>query len=90
MQKPWSRWMRFLYGPMFKVIGVFYRSYTSNRARVARLKSNKHFALVLQALMLAMLLGWIVIWYFAPENNSAGLVEEVKQSINGTSRSFDP
>ena len=81
MEKPWSRLIRFLYGPLFKVIGFFYRSYSNNRARVTRLKSNKRVATVIQALTMAMLLGWIVIWYFADDDSGIGLVDEVKRSI---------
>lgn len=81
MEKPWSRWIMFLYGPLFKIIGFFYRNYSSNRARVARLKSNKRVATVIQALTIAMLLGWFVIWYFTDDDRGIGLIDEVKQSI---------
>ena len=37
MTKPYQRWIRFLYGPFFIVIGFFYRIYKSNRGRVESL-----------------------------------------------------
>ena len=83
VQKQYPRWVEFLYGPFFKVIGFFYRNYTANRARVEKLKSNEKIALFFKLLAVAVLAGWILVWYFAPEHSRNRLTEEVKQSIGG-------
>lgn len=81
MQTKFSRIIQFLYGPYFKVTGFFYRIYTANRARVERLKANQTFSALLRGLTLLVLVGWILIWMFAPDESRSGLVDEVKQSI---------
>ncbi|MGB5330766.1 MAG: hypothetical protein WBO58_21350 [Gammaproteobacteria bacterium] len=81
MQKPYSRWVEFLYGPFFKVIGFFYRSYTTNRARIAKLKANEKISSFIRFMAMAILVGWILIWYFASDESRTRLVDDVKQSI---------
>ena len=81
MQTKFSRIIQFLYGPYFKVTGFFYRIYTANRARVERLKANQTFSALLRGLTLLVLVGWILIWMFASDENRTGLVDEVRQSI---------
>jgi len=84
VQKPYSRWIEILYGPFFKVIGFFYRSYTANRARVARLKANEKVSAFIRVMTILVLLGWILIWYFASDESRTRLVDDVKQSIGIT------
>ena len=84
MQKPYSRWIEILYGPFFKVIGFFYRAYTANRARVARLKANEKVSAFIRIMTILVLLGWILIWYFASDESRTSLVDDVKQSIGFT------
>jgi hypothetical protein len=81
VRKPYSKWIEFLYAPLFKVIGFFYRAYTTNRARVASLKANAKVASFIRFMAMAILLGWILIWYFASEESRTRLVDDVKQSI---------
>jgi hypothetical protein len=81
VRKSFSRWIEFLYGPFFKVIGFFYRTYTTNRARVASLKANAKVASFIRFMTMAILLGWLLIWYFASEESRTRLVDDVKQSI---------
>jgi hypothetical protein len=76
-----SRWIEFLYGPFFKVIGFFYRAYTTNRARVARLKANQKVSAFIRFMAMAILIGWILIWYFASDESRTSRVDDVKQSI---------
>ena len=81
MQKSYAKWIDFLYGPFFRVIGFFYRTYTSNRARVAALKANRKVAAFLKMLAVLVLVGWILTWFFASEESRQRLTDEVKQSI---------
>jgi hypothetical protein len=81
VRKSFPKWIEFLYGPFFKVIGFFYRTYTTNRARVARLKANKKVSSFIRFMAMAILVGWILIWYFASDESRTRLVDDVKQSI---------
>jgi len=81
VQKSYAKWIDFLYGPFFRVIGFFYRTYTANRARVAALKTNQKVAAFLKMLAVLVLLGWILTWFFASDESRQRLTEEVKQSI---------
>ena len=81
MHKPYAKWIDFLYGPFFKVIGFFYRVYTANRARVESLKSNPKVSAFLKLLAVLVLIGWILIWFFASEESRNRLTDDVKQSI---------
>ena len=81
MKQPYARWIEFLYGPIFKVIGFFYRAYTANRARVEKLKSNKKVSAVIKMMTIAVLVGWILIWFFSSDESQTSLVDEVKQTI---------
>ncbi len=83
MAKPYQQWIQFLYGPIFKVIGFFYRAYTTNRGRIENLKSREKIASFIGNAALIILLGWILIWYLAPEGSSDRLTEEVKETFGG-------
>jgi len=76
-----SQWIEFLYGPIFKVIGFFYRVYTANRARLDRVLGNARIAGLLRALAVIVLIGWILVWALAPEDSRHRLTEEVKQAF---------
>ena len=81
MQTRFAKVIHFLYGPYFKVAGFFYRIYSANRARVARIKANQTFAAFLRGLTVLLLVVWILIWLFASEESRTRLVDEVRQSI---------
>ena len=81
MPKSYPRWIEFLYGPFFRVIGFFYRTYTANRARLEKLKANEKISAFIKFMTIAVLLGWILIWAFATEESRTSLVDDVKQSI---------
>lgn len=83
MSKPYNRWIEFLYGPFFRIIGFFYRVYTANRARVERLKANAKVAGFLKLLAFMVLFGWFLIWYFASDEHRNRLTDEVRQTIGG-------
>lgn len=81
MQKSYAKWIDFLYGPFFRVIGFFYRVYTANRARLESLKSNAKVSAFLKTLAVLVLLGWILTWFFASDESRQRLTDDVKQSI---------
>lgn len=78
-----QQWIDFLYGPIFRVIGFFYRIYKANRDRVARLTSRKKMASLLQNGAVILLLVWILIFIFASDESRNRLTEEVQESIGG-------
>jgi hypothetical protein len=86
MRKRYARWIDFLYGPFFRIIGFFYRIYTINRARFERFKANQKVSALLRVLAVLVLAGWLLIWIFASEESRSRLVDEVRQTIGG----FDP
>lgn len=77
------KWIDFLYGPFFRVIGFFYRSYKSNRAAVARLMAKKKVAAAMKFLAILFLLGWILVWVFASDESRSRLSDEIKKTIGG-------
>jgi len=81
VRKSFAKWIDFLYGPFFRVIGFFYRSYTANRARIAALKANPKVAAFLKVITVLVLVGWILTWFFASEESRTRLADDVKQSI---------
>jgi len=81
--KPYQQLIQFLYGPFFKVIGFFYRTYKINRGWIDDLKSQERVSSFIKNAAIIILIGWILIWYFAPEGSSDRLEEEVKESIGG-------
>ena len=89
MAKTYQHWMQFLYGPIFKVIGFFYRAYTTNRGRIEELKSREKIASFIRNGAVILLLGWILIWYLAPEGSSDRLTEEVRETIGGLKSSSE-
>ncbi len=83
MIKPYQRWIRFLYGPFFIVIGFFYRIYKSNRGRVETLITGDKVSFFIRNATLVVLAIWFLVWFFAPEGSSGRLEEEVKGTIGG-------
>ncbi len=83
MIKSYQRWIQFLYGPFFIVIGFFYRIYKSNRGRVETLITGDKVSFFIRNGTIVILAIWFLVWYFAPEGSSDRLVEEAKQTIGG-------
>ena len=83
MGKSFSQWIEFLYGPIFRVIGFFYRTYTANRARVARIREKAGIAAALRVLAVMLLAGWILVWYFASDDSRDRLTDEIRQTFGG-------
>ena len=83
MIKPYQRWIQFLYGPFFIVIGFFYRIYKSNRGRVETLITGDKVSFFIRNATLVVLAIWFLVWFFAPEGSSDLLEKEVKETIGG-------
>jgi hypothetical protein len=83
MQEKYAKWIDFLYGPFFRVIGFFYRIFSANRARFERIKASQRVAGFIKFMTVLVLLGWILIWLFASEDSRGRLTQEVKQTIGG-------
>ncbi len=81
--KPFLIWIKFLYELFFKIVGFFYRIYKTNRDWVDGLKSGEKATSFLQNAAVIIVLGWILIWFFAPEGSGDQLTEEVKETIGG-------
>ena len=81
MQQKYAKWIDFLYGPFFRVIGFFYRIYSANRARVARIRANQKVAAFLKLVTVLIFIAWILVWLFASEESRNRLTEEVRQTI---------
>ena len=82
------KWIDFLYGPFFRVIGFFYRNYKANRAAVSRFLARKQVSAVMKLLAILFLLGWILVWMFASDESRTRLSDEIRQTIGGFD--FDP
>jgi hypothetical protein len=81
-------WYSLLFGPPFKLIGFFYRSYQSNRKRLAQfLSSPRVSSLIRYALVLTLFL-WISIWLLASEESRNRLTETARQHFRSLSTTF--
>jgi hypothetical protein len=86
MREKYARIINFLYGPWFWIIGLFYRTYSANRARLERFKANQGVASLLRALTVIFFVAWILVWYLASDADRSRLTDEVRQTIGG----FEP
>ena len=71
----------FLYGPFFAVLDFFMRHYKANRERLDHFISKEKVSSFLQGLAVLILVVWIVIFYFAPEDRRKQLTQEIQQSF---------
>ena len=83
MQKNYAKWIEYLYGPFFRVIGFFYRIYTANRRRLASFRNNTKVSSFLRFTAVLILLGWILVWFFASDESRTRLTDEIERSIGG-------
>lgn len=81
--RSFSEWIEFLYGPLFRVIGFFYRTYKANRDRVSAIMAREKVAALMKFLAILFLLGWILVWLFATDESRTRLTDEIKQTIGG-------
>ena len=83
MPRSFSEWIEFLYGQLLRVIGFFYRTYKSNRDRVAAILARENVAALMNFLAILFLLGWRLVWLFASDESRSRLTDEIKQTIGG-------
>lgn len=81
MDPKYAKIIDFLYGPPLRLIGFIYRTYSANRARMARFKARQGVARLMQALTVVIFLAWILVWLFASEESRTRLTDEVRQTI---------
>lgn len=90
MARPPAPWMKLLFGPSLWLIGLFYRSYTANRDRVARLMARPWVSSLFKAVVVVTFLAWILIWMFASEESRTRLTDAVKEQLRSLDLSTDP
>ena len=78
-----TSWLKFLFGPWIWLIGFFYRSYTTNRDRLAGLMARPWAAALIKTAVVVTFLAWIVIWLFASDESRTRLTDEVKEQLRG-------
>ena len=83
MENKYARIINFLFAPWFRVIGLFYRTYSANRARLEQFKANQGIARLLRMLTILFFVAWILIWFFASDSDRSRLSDEVRQTIGG-------
>ncbi|MFT5224574.1 MAG: hypothetical protein ACI8XX_000319 [Polaribacter sp.] len=71
----------FLYGPFFAVLDFFMRHFKANRERLDDFMSKDKVASFLQGLAVLILVIWIVIFYFSPEDKRNQLTQEMQESF---------
>jgi len=71
----------FLYGPFFAVLDFFMRHYKANRERLDKFMSQKKVSSFLQGLAVLILVVWMIVFYFAPEDKRKVLTQEIQQSF---------
>lgn len=71
----------FLYGPFFAVLDFFMRHYKANRERLENFLSKEKVSSFLQAFAVLILVIWIIVFYFAPEDKRKQLTQEMQQSF---------
>jgi hypothetical protein len=71
----------FLYGPFFAVLDFFMRHYKANRERLDNFMGKEKVASFLRGLAVVILVVWIVVFYFAPEDKRKLLTMEVQEGF---------
>ena len=83
-----SGWYSLLFGPPFKLIGFFYRSYQSNRKRLAQFSSSPRVSSLIRSALVLTVLLWISIWLLASEESRNRLTETVRQNFKTLGTTF--
>ena len=74
--------LQFLFGPLLTVIVFFMRSYRANRERLDDFLSRKKVMSILQGMAIIILIIWIVVFSFAPEERRGELTRQIKQGYD--------
>lgn len=84
-----SNWLKLLFGPSLWLIGFFYRSYTANRDRLARLMARPWVSVAFKTVVVATFLAWILIWLFASDESRTRLTDTIKEQLRGLELTSD-
>ncbi len=71
-----------MFGPLFALIGFFMRNYSANRQRLNQFLKDEKVKKIFQVLAIVVLLIWIVVFYFAPEEKRGELTDQIKKQFN--------
>ena len=71
----------FLYGPFFAVLDFFMRHYKTNREHLDNFMNKDKVSSFLQGLAVLILVIWIIVFYFAPEDKRKQLTQEIQKSF---------
>lgn len=82
MKESSQRIIQFLFGPLLAVIGFFMRHYSANRLRLNNLLKREKIKSFFQGLAIIILIIWVVVFYFAPEEKRGELTEQIKKQFN--------
>ncbi len=77
-RRDYPRWVEWLFGPTFRLIGFFYRQYTLNRDRVAAFMARPTVASLFRKAVVVTFLAWILVWLTASEESRERLTEAVR------------
>lgn len=75
------RWYSFLFGPPFKLIGFFYRTYHANRVRLAALVSKPRVSSGLRTVMVLTLVLWIATWLIVPNETPNRFTDAIQENF---------
>jgi uncharacterized membrane protein YoaK (UPF0700 family) len=67
MDKQNGWWSKLILGPIFAVIGFFYRVHMANRERLVRLLRRPWIAMAIKVAVMLILILWIAVWLLTPE-----------------------
>lgn len=81
MKESYKKIFDFLYGPFFAVLDFFMRNYKANRDRLDNVLSSKKVSSFLQGLAVILLIIWIIIFSFAPDEKRNELTQQIKQGF---------
>ena len=89
MKPDFRKIIYFLYGPLIIVLGFFMRSYKANRERLDNFLTKEKVSSFLKVVAVIVLLAWIVIFSFAPEEKRKELTLEIKQAFDNINSSAE-
>jgi hypothetical protein len=74
---------KLILGPIFAVIGYFYRMHMVNRERLARLLRHRWIAIMGKTAIVLILFLWFAIWFFTPDESRKELSEIINEIWGG-------
>lgn len=78
------RWLQGSYESFFRLLGFIYRTFTSNRQRLAEITRQPWLAKMLRGLIYLTLIVWLLIWLVAPDASRQRLTDEFRHWLGDT------